>query len=101
MHKAVGIREFSVFESAPHKFKKGVFVISGPVVGASLHTLQSIIQSSKLEYVVVISNCHPTVQTWAQTPAKDWNTEDRSGFDKLEEEVLVWMGNVNYTAETM
>jgi len=101
LHKAVGIREFSVFESAPHKFKKGVFVISGPVVGASLHTLQSIIQSSKLEYVVVISNCHPTVQTWAQTPAKDWNTEDRSGFDKLEEEVLVWMGNVNYTVEIM
>ena len=67
--------------------------------GYDLSTLKSILQSSSLEYVVVITNCHPTVHTWSLHPAKDWNIEDRSGFDKLEEQVLMWMGNVNLTAE--
>ena len=49
--------------------------------------------------LVVITNCHPTVHTWSLHPAKDWNIEDRSWFDKLEEQVLMWMGNVNLTAE--
>ena len=56
-------------------------------------------QSSSLEYVVMITNCHPTVHTWSLHPAKDWNIEDRSGFDKLEEQVLMWMGNINLTTE--
>jgi len=99
LHKAASVKEFSVFESAPEKFKKAVFIISGPVTGKALSTLKSILQSSSLEYVVVITNCHPTVHTWSMHPAKDWNIEDRSGFDKLEEQVLMWMGNVNLTAE--
>ena len=48
---------------------------------------------------VVITNCHPIVHTWSLHPAKDWNIEDRSGFDKLEEQVLMWMGNINLTTE--
>ena len=58
------VKEFSVFETAPKHFKKAVFIISGPVAGKSLSTLKSILQSSSLEYVVVITNCHPTVHTW-------------------------------------
>jgi len=99
LHRAAAVREFSIFETAPSQFRKGVFIISGPVSGKALHILKSILQSSSLEYVVVITNCHPTVHTWSLYPAKDWNTDDRSGFDQLEEQVLMWMGNVNFTAE--
>jgi len=99
LHRAVSIREFSIFETAGKEYKKAVFILSGPVVGKVLNTLKSILQNSSLEYVVVITTCHPTVHTWAQHPARDWNSEDRSGFDQLENQVLMWMGNVNLTAE--
>ena len=49
--------------------------------------------------MVVITNCHPSVHNWSLHPAKDWNIEDRSCFDKLEEQVLMWMGNVNLTSD--
>jgi hypothetical protein len=83
------------------RFSNSNFTISlfVPVTGYDLSTLKSILQSSSLEYVVVITNCHPTVHTWSLHPAKDWNIEDRSWFDKLEEQVLMWMGNVNLTAD--
>ena len=88
-----------MFESAPAGVKKAVFILSGPLIGPSKATLQAIIQNSGLEYVVLISNCHPSVETWSQYPARDWNTEDRAGYDQLEQSLLAWMGNVNFTAE--
>ena len=88
-----------MFESAPATTKKAVFILSGPVSGSTKTTLQAVLQNSSLEYVVLISNCHPSVQTWSQYPARDWNSEDRTGYDQLEQQILVWMGNVNFTAE--
>ena len=88
-----------MFESAPPGTKKAVFIVSGPISGPSKATLQAVIQNSSLEYVVLITNCHSNVQTWSQYPARDWNNEDRAGYDQLEEQLLLWMGNVNFTAE--
>jgi len=99
LNKALSIKQFSVFESADSKIKKAVFIINGPVIGNNRSTVQSIIENSSLEYVVIVTNCHPSVQTWSQFPARDWNVDDRTGFDQLEQQVLMWMGNVNYTAE--
>ena len=99
LSKARAVKEFSVFESAPPGVKKAVFILSGPVSGPSKASLQAIIQNSGLEYVVLISNCHPSVETWSQYPARDWNSEDRAGYDQLEQNILAWMGNVNFTAE--
>jgi len=99
LSKARAVKDFSVFESAPAGLKKAVFIISGPITGPNKTTLQSVIENSSLEYVVLISNCHPSVQTWSQYPARDWNSEDRTGYDQLEQQVLAWMGNVNFTAE--
>ena len=100
LNKAAAVKEFSVFESAGPKFKKAVFILSGPVIGSTKTTVQSIIQNSAgLEYVVVVTSCHPSLQTWAQFPGRDWGNDDRTGFDQLEEQLLMWMGNVNFTAE--
>lgn len=42
-------------------------MLSGPVTGSTRATLQSIIQTSGgLQYVVLVTNCHPSLQTWAQ-----------------------------------
>ena len=83
LHKAASVQAISVFESAPEKFKKAVFIISGLVTGKALITLKSSLQNSSQKYMVVITNCHPTVHTWSLHPAKDWNIDDRSGFDQL------------------
>ena len=110
-----------MFEKAESRYKKAVFIINGPVVGSTKTTVQvtnqslvliiltnqntvfvcqSILeQSDGLEYVVIITNCHPSLQTWAQYPARDWSHDDNTGFDQLEQQVLMWMGNMNYTAE--
>ena len=100
LSKAAAVKEFSVFESAGQGFKKAVFILNGPVIGSTKTTVQSIIQnSSGLEYVVLVTNCHPSLQTWAEFPARDWSNDDRTGFDQLEQQLLGWMGNVNFTAE--
>ena len=72
LSKAAAVKEFSVFESASQKQKKAVFILHGPVTGTNKTTIQSIIENSGgcLEYVVVVTNCHPSVQTWSQYPAR-------------------------------
>ena len=50
------VKEFSVFESAPEKFKKAVSVISVLLTGKALITLKSSLQNSSLKYMVVITN---------------------------------------------
>ena len=60
LSKALAVKELSVFEKAEAKYKKAVFIVNGPVVGSNKSTVQSIIENSEgLEYVVVITNCHP------------------------------------------
>ena len=94
-------REFSVFESAPPEYQKAVFVISSPIMGPVEDTLKAIIEASKLHYCVVISACHPAVLSWARQPTRDWGSEDPTAFHRLEEQLLHWMGNLNYTAEVL
>ena len=48
-------------------------MLSGPVTGSTRATLQSIIQTSGgLQYVVLVTNCHPSLQTWAQVWLKSF-----------------------------
>ena len=49
-------------------------MLSGPVTGSTRATLQSIIQTSGgLQYVVLVTNCHPSLQTWAQVALKSFS----------------------------
>ena len=72
MSKAAAVKVFSLFESASPKQKKAVFILNGPVTGSNKTTIQNIIENSGgcLEYVVVVTNCHPSVQTWSQYPTR-------------------------------
>ena len=93
-----GLREFSIFESAPEQYKKAVFVISSPVSGSTEETLKAIISASSFHYCVVISTCHPAVirysnidkksiilsfiPSFANNPTRDWNLEDQSSIQR-------------------
>ena len=51
-------------------------------------------------YQYHLLNGHSSLQTWCQYPARDWSSgDDNTGFDQLEQQLLLWMGNINYTAE--
>ena len=56
LSKASMVKEFSVLESAPSNFKKGVFLVSQPLQGAALATLRAILESSALEYCVTVGH---------------------------------------------
>jgi len=95
------VLEFSSFESAPRKDKKGVFIVTNPALPKNERILKDIISNSSLEYCIVISSCQPNILTATRFPARDFNVEDKSGTDWLEQSVLDWMGNKNYTVEIL
>jgi len=93
------VLEFSSFESAPKKDKKGVFIVSNPALQKNERILKDIISNSSLEYCILITSCQSNVLTSTRFPARDFNLEDKSGLDWLEDSMLDWMGNKNYTVE--
>ncbi len=50
---AEAVRELSSFESCDERYKKAVFLISGPVAGLKKDILREIVQNSCLEYCQV------------------------------------------------
>ena len=63
-------------------------------------TLKCIIKSSNLEYCVVVTSCHHAVDSFSKQPARDFSAgDDKSSYNRLEEDLLLWMGNVNFTSE--
>jgi len=98
----VAVRELNAFESAPASCKKAVFLISSPVSGQVETSIKCVIESSKLEYCIVVTSCHQAVDSWVKHPARDFSSgEDMTSFHQLEANLLHWMGNVNFTAEVV
>ena len=63
-------------------------------------TLKCIIKSSNLEYCVVVTSCHHAVDSFSKQPVRDFSAgDDKSSYNRLEEDLLLWMGNVNFTSE--
>jgi len=99
LENALAVKEFSSFEAADHKTKKGVFIVKNPGLKVNQRIINDIISNSKLEYCILISWCQPNVLSLTRYPARDFNTDDKSGLEWLEDSLLEWMGNRNYTAE--
>jgi len=99
LETAGGIREFSSFESAGSGQKKAVFIVANPANRLTERTIKNIIGNSKLEYCIVISWCQQNVLSTNKYPARDFNSDDKSGNEWLEDSLLDWMGNRNFTAE--
>jgi len=95
------ILQFSSFEAAAQNSKKGVFIVSNPALPKNERILKDIIRNSSLEYCIVITSCQPNVLTSTRFPVRDFNTDDKGGLEWLEDSLLNWMGNRNYTVEIL
>ncbi|XP_053380994.1 sec1 family domain-containing protein 2-like isoform X2 [Mercenaria mercenaria] len=93
---ATDVKEFSSFESGSEDQKKGVFIVSSLLEGVTRQILQDIIQESNFQYVVVITSESAAVHIFSRSGVVE---EDSHFFDQVEERLLEWMGNMNFTAE--
>ena len=77
----------------PENCKKAVFIVASAFQGTNLSVLKSLISKAHLSYCVLITSAHVSVHhhlKWGGT--KDGH--DIEAFQKLEEEILQWMGNL-------
>lgn len=94
---AKNVKEFSSFERGSERDVKAAFLLSGPVRGTTATILQDVIKASKFQYCIVITSAHPSVHTYARYGGRD--VDDAALTTELEQNVLTWMGNMNYTVE--
>ncbi|XP_033732096.1 sec1 family domain-containing protein 2-like [Pecten maximus] len=94
---AINVKEFSSFESVDHAYKKAVFIVSSMLQEVTSRVIQNIIEASKLQYVVVITAINPCVHLFSRSGTFDG--DENLVFERFEESILEWMGNMNYTAE--
>lgn len=99
LNTCIQIREFSSFEAAPKHDKKAVFIVANPALKRTQQILKDITKNSSLEYCIIITWCQPNVLSVWNHPTRDFNVDDKSGLHWLEDSLLDWMGNSNYTAE--
>ena len=92
------VKELSSFEAGAEGQKKAVFIVDGTVVGLRAEKIGEILRGSHFEYCTVITNASPSVHNLARHPRRD-NLPERHTFDELENELLEWMGDFNFTAE--
>ncbi|XP_064616933.1 sec1 family domain-containing protein 2-like [Liolophura sinensis] len=94
---AVEVKEFSPFESARVDQKKGIFIVSSLLFDETADVIKDIIQASSFQYVIVVTSVSPQVHLYAKTGALEG--VDSAVFEQLEDKLLEWMGNMNYTSE--
>ena len=61
--------------------------------GTNLKVLETLIRGTSLEYCVLITSAHVSVHHFLQWGGGK-EGQDMEAFDKLEEDVLTWMGNM-------
>lgn len=93
---ATDVKEFSSFESGSASQMKAVFILNSLLEGVTREILHDIIQSSQFQYVVVITAMSTAVHNFTRNGVSE---EDPGFFQQVEERLLEWMGNMNYTAE--
>ncbi|XP_068243178.1 sec1 family domain-containing protein 2-like isoform X2 [Palaemon carinicauda] len=94
---AKNVKEFSSFESGNEGDIKAVFMISNAIRDVTATTLKDIIEASKFQYCVVITSANPSVHAYARYGGRE--TDENMLMSQLEQDVLRWMGNMNYTVE--
>lgn len=94
---AKNVKEFSSFEKGGERDVKAAFLLSSPVRGTTATILKDVIQASRFQYCVVVTSAHPSVHTYARYGGRD--VDDAVLTTELEQNVLTWMGNMNYTVE--
>lgn len=96
---AKNVKEFSSFESGQSEDMKAVFLLSSAIRGTIQDTLQHIIQGSSFQYVSVITSAHTHVHAYARFGKRE--VDDPQMMQSMEQDILTWMGNMNYTVEIL
>ncbi|ESO85938.1 hypothetical protein LOTGIDRAFT_235701 [Lottia gigantea] len=96
---AKDVRELSSFESGSKSDVKAMFILSTPLYDVGGEIIQDIIKASHFQYVVVVSTIGSHVHLYHKTGTLEGN--EQTLMEKFEENLLIWMGNVNYTAEVV
>ncbi|XP_076315450.1 sec1 family domain-containing protein 2-like [Tachypleus tridentatus] len=86
---ALHVRQLSSFETGSESERKAVFVVSGPLYGEPLHIIQDILKYSSFQYSVVITSFSPS------------HHDNKQTYYSVEDRLLEWMGDMNYTAEVI
>ncbi|KAK7868499.1 hypothetical protein R5R35_001907 [Gryllus longicercus] len=96
---ATNVKQFSSFEKGESHQKKAIFITASSDVTKSKLIVQDLIQNSHFEYCIYITAAHPLVHNMAKYGGLRDATDEMSVFQELEEDMLHWMGNLNYTVE--
>ncbi|KAJ8300988.1 hypothetical protein KUTeg_022507 [Tegillarca granosa] len=103
--KSVPLCAAELWEKVCLKVNKAVVFIDNPSAeilhwhDSTKETLHNIIEGSrKLQYVIVIATLSPAVHLFSRTGSLDG--DESSVFANIEERILEWMGNMNYTVES-
>nr|XP_006819040.1 PREDICTED: sec1 family domain-containing protein 2-like [Saccoglossus kowalevskii] len=94
------IKEFSSFESGSASQVKAVFIVSTPLIGRTASIIKDIVSGSNFQYCIVITAATPEVHFYVKNETYDPALESRL-FGEFEEQMLLWMGNMNYTTEIL
>ncbi|CAH1787281.1 unnamed protein product [Owenia fusiformis] len=98
---ALAVKQFSSFESGGKEAKKAVFLISSPLEGTALDILHDILSASSFQYVIVIVTGSVTLQGFCRYGSSLGDKEEAELFPDYQDQLLEWMGNMNYTAEVL
>ncbi|CAI9724301.1 family domain-containing 2-like [Octopus vulgaris] len=96
------VREFSSFERALPSQKKGVFIVSSLLQNVTAAVIQDIVQSSQFQYVIIITTVSPYTHALCKSSSQGADLPNSAGqqiFHQFEDNVLEWLGNVNYTVD--
>ncbi|XP_014676542.1 PREDICTED: sec1 family domain-containing protein 2-like [Priapulus caudatus] len=93
---AINIKELSSFESGGKLQEKAVFIVGRLLREVTAQVISDIVQSSSFKCCIVI-----TLASAQWHEKYGVQTQETSFYDKFEENLLEWMGNMNYTAEVI
>ncbi|XP_038855497.1 sec1 family domain-containing protein 2-like [Salvelinus namaycush] len=96
---ARNLKEFSSFEAGGENEPKAVFVVSTLLKGRTADIIKDIIGLSHFQYCVVFTTVAHSIQLFANNVTAE--LEGNPVFERFEEKLSEWMGDMNYTAEVI
>ncbi|XP_066532983.1 sec1 family domain-containing protein 2 [Hoplias malabaricus] len=97
---ARNVKRFSSFEAGADDEPKAVFVVSTLLKGRTADVIKDIISLSRFQYCVVFTAVPHSLHVNSGSSSGGVEHEGRNiAFERFEEKLCEWMGDMNYTAE--
>ncbi|KAI4889997.1 hypothetical protein NFI96_000148 [Prochilodus magdalenae] len=96
---ARNVKRFSSFEAGADGEPKAVFVVSTLLKGRTADVIKDIISLSCFQYCVVFTAVPHSLHLSSSSSSGGTESEGSPVFERFEEKLCEWMGDMNYTAE--